>query len=81
MPERQIVADISRQRMMTLRQGMHTVEGQPCGATPNDYVAMHQWHTPWAVASGLAAPKEDRGKAQRDRNDRAAKITFVSVLV
>src|SRR5262245_39514150 len=68
--EGEVDAPAAEHWMLALGKRRHAMKGQPRRPAPDHDVAMHQ-----AIAHGLVrslqpAPQEDRGQAERHRDDR-----------
>src|SRR5258706_2180702 len=80
-PERQIDTLPAHQGMLAVRKGCYAVKRQPCRATPHRDVAVLDPKSARPVAALQSAEQEDRGQAQRDRDDRRGEIGLVLVLM
>src|SRR5579862_1724853 len=67
--------------MVAFRQRRNTVIEQPRRPAPHRDIAVLQPKPARLVTSLQATKHEDRGQAQRDRDDRSAEIKFVLILM
>src|SRR5215510_10279263 len=58
-----------------------TVIDEAGGPTPHDDITVFEPQAAHRVRATLAAPQEDRGQAERNRNDRSRCIHLVTILM
>src|SRR6266478_198109 len=81
LPKCQIDALPAQQRVLAVSERRDAVKGEPRRPAPyRDIVMLHPKAARF-VAALQSAEQEDRGQAQRDRDDRHGKIVLVLVLM
>src|SRR5260370_7410170 len=79
--KRQIDALPAQQGMLAVGERRDAVKPEPRRPAPYRDIAMLQAEAARFVAALQSAEQEDRGQAQRDRDDRSGKILLVLVLM
>src|SRR5216683_8217150 len=80
LPERQIDTLPAHHSVLAVGEWCDAVKRQPRRAAPHRDVAVLDPKPPRPVAALGSAEQEDRGQAQRDRDDRRGEIGLVLVL-